>query len=121
MGGEVKAPANQAEERAGSGGELEEVRIRGRAARLLRKMAQRKLGAVQTERRLSRGQGATRTEVGKSSACRRSVRPWMSRAGAGDARARELDGGASWSRRASERAERAWRELEGDSTMGSLT
>jgi hypothetical protein len=43
MGGEVKAPANQAEERAGSGGELEEVRIRGRAARLL-KMGQRKLG-----------------------------------------------------------------------------
>jgi hypothetical protein len=60
------------------------VRLRGRKS-----SAQRKLGAGQFERRPSRGQGAARTEVGKSSACRRSVRPWMSRAGAGDARAQE--------------------------------
>jgi hypothetical protein len=39
-------------------------------------------------------------------------------AGREHARARELDGWASWSRRASERA---GRELEGDGTTGSLT
>jgi hypothetical protein len=39
-------------------------------------------------------------------------------AGREHARARELDGWMSWSRRASEKA---GRELEGDGTMGSLT